>query len=306
MTTLRQISCYFIFVLLLTACRQQSLSSSELSLDVSVDGMLVGPAQISVSVRDKNGAPVENPGALALRGDMDHAGMAPVFAEASEATDGVFTLPFEWTMAGAWILEAKLTLDSGEGLLQSFRYEIHAPAGDQEMSNMNHDEGHSGGEQRALAGSGHGTAMGEASAVYMQIDNGGDSALVIAAAKSSAAHLVEFHRSVIDKDIARMEKVETLVIPAGGRLELRPGGLHIMLRQLKTDLKPGSSIGLQLELASGEMIQLSIPILDMPMAGDQASTVLGDLVFSKLWARPASGGGVLDHAMATDMSASSK
>ncbi len=306
MTTLRQISCLFTFVLLLTACRQQSLSSSELSLDVSVDGLLVGPAQISVSVRDKNGAPVENPGALALRGDMDHAGMAPVFAEASEATDGVFTLPFEWTMAGAWILEAKLTLDSGEGLKQSFRYEIHAPAGDQEMSNMNHDERHSGGEQRALAGSGHGAAMGEASAVYMQIENGGDSALVIAAAKSSAADLVEFHRSVIDKDIARMEKVETLVIPAGGRLELRPGGLHIMLRQLKTDLKPGSSIGLHLELASGEMIQLSIPILDMLMAEDQASTVLGDLIFSKLWARPASGGGVHDHVMATDMSASSK
>lgn len=289
MTTLRQISCLFAFVLLLTACRQQSPSSSELSLDVSVDGLLVGPSQISVSVRDKNGAPVEKPGALALRGDMDHAGMAPVFAEAKEAINGVFTLPFEWTMAGAWILEAKLTLDSGEGLTESFRYEILSQAGDHEMPNMDHSN-----------------AMGEASAVYMQIENNGAAALVIAAAKSSAAHLVEFHRSVVENDIARMEKIETLVIPAGGRLELRPGDLHIMLRQLKTDLKTGSSIGLHLELASGEIIQLSIPILDMLMAEDRDSTVVGDLIFSKLWARPASAGGAHDHAMTPNEPASSK
>ena len=273
-TTLRQISCVLTFALLLTACRQQSPSSSDISLDVSVNGLLVGQSQIIVSVRDKNGNSIENPGAIELRGDMDHAGMAPVFAESSEAINGVFTLPFEWTMAGAWILEANLTLGSGERVTESFRYEVLSQAGD----------------HRAMEETSHSNATGESSAVYMQIDNSGASAVAIAAANTAAAHQVEFHRTVVDDDIARMEKVETLVIPAGERLELRPGGLHIMLRQLKTDLKPGSSINLHLELASGEMIQLSIPVLNMLMDEDQASTAVGDLVFSKLWARPANAG----------------
>ncbi len=282
-TFLRQIGCILIVVLLLTACRQQSLSSSDISLDVSVNGLLVGQSQISVSVRDKNGNSIENPGAIELRGDMDHAGMAPAFAESSEAINGVFTLPFEWTMAGTWILEANLTLDSGERVTESFRYEVLSQAGDRESSNMDH----SGGDHRAMEGAVHSNANGESSAVYMQIDNSGASAVAIAAANTAAAHQVEFHRSVIVDDIASMEAVETLVIPAGERLELRPGGLHIMLRQLKTDLKLGSSINLQLELTTGEMIQLSIPILNMLMDEDPGATAVGDLVFSKLWARPA-------------------
>ena len=264
MTTLRQISCLLIFVLLLTACRQQGLSSSDISLDISINGLHVGQSKISVSVRDKNGDSIENPGAIVLRGDMDHAGMAPVFAESSEAINGVFTLPFEWTMAGSWILEANLTLDSGEQVTESYRYEILSPAADHEMPSMDH----AGRESHRMEDAEHSVANGESSAVYMQIENSGASAVVIAAANSAAAHQVEFHRSVLEDDIARMEKVESLVIPAGEMLELRPGGLHIMLRQLKTDLKPGSSIDLHLELASGEMIQLSIPILNMLMDED--------------------------------------
>jgi len=300
--TLRQISCILTFVLLLTACRQQHLSSSDISLDISVNGLLVGQSQISVSIRDKNGNAIENPGTIALRGDMDHAGMAPVFAESSQAIKGVFTLPFEWTMAGTWILEANLTMDSGEQVTESFRYEILSQAGDHEMPTMDHN----GRESQRMDDAERNGTPGESSAVYMQIENSGASAVVIAAANSAAAHQVEFHRSVVDDDIARMEAVESLVIPAGERLELRPGGLHIMLRQLKTDLKPGSSIGLHLELASGEMIQLSIPILNMLMDEDSAPTAVGDLVFSKLWARPASAG-VTDHNdSSSDESASSR
>ncbi len=284
--TLRQILCVLHFVLLLTACRQKQVSSRDIALDVSVNGILVGESNIIVSVRDKDGNSIENPGALALRGDMDHAGMAPVFAEASDATNGVFTLPFEWTMAGTWILEASLTLDSGEVVTDTFRYEILSQAGDQNRSDMDH----SSGDARTMEGAGHSDMGGESSAVYLQIANMGRSAVIISSASSTVAQQVEFHRTVLENEIARMEPVETLIIPAGDTLELRPGGLHIMLRQLRTDLKPGSSLDLHLVLATGEMIQLSIPIMNMLMDEDAAPTTVGDLVFSKLWARPANAG----------------
>ena len=284
--TLRQILCVLHFVLLLTACRQKQVSSRDITLDISVNGILVGESNIIVSVRDKDGNSIENPGALALRGDMEHAGMAPVFAEASDATNGVFTLPFEWTMAGTWILEASLTLDSGEVVTDTFRYEILSQAGDQNSSDMDH----SSGDTRTMEGAGHSDMGGESSAVYLQIANMGRSAVIISSASSTVAQQVEFHRTVLENEIARMEPVESLVIPAGATLELHPGGLHIMLRQLRTDLKPGSSLDLHLVLATGEMIQLSIPIMNMLMDEDAAPTTVGDLVFSKLWARPANAG----------------
>lgn len=283
---LRQIGCVLILFLFLAACRQQRQSSSDYSLSVAVVGKQVGPSQITVSVHDAHGNTLENPGAIALRGDMDHAGMAPVFAESREVIDGAFTVPFQWTMAGAWILEATLTLESGQQVSQRFRYEILPRAGEREMPNTDHSGRESQQEQDAE----HSAASGESSAVYMLIENRGASAVAIAAAETSAAHQVEFHRSVVENDVARMEKVETLVVPAGDSLELRPGGLHIMLRQLKTDLQPGASIGLRLELASGESIPLSIPILNMHMDDDTAPVGAGDLAFSKLWARPASAG----------------
>lgn len=300
--TARQLGFVLIFTLLLAACRQQSQATSAYSLAVSVAGLHTGPSQIIVSVHDENGNAVENPGAIALRGDMDHAGMAPVFAESSKAINGLFTVPFEWTMAGTWILEAKLTTDSGESVTETVQYEILSQAEDHDMSTMNHNDGKSHGMDDA----GNSAMSGESSAVYMQIENSGASAVTIAAANTSVAQQVEFHRSLVVDDIARMEAVETLVIPAGERLELRPGGLHIMLRHLKTDLKSGASISLHLELASGEMIELSIPVMNMLMAEEPAPVAAGDLVFSMLWARPASAGHMGRHDGSSDESARSK
>ena len=283
---LRQILCVLHFVLLLTACRQQRMSSSDITLDVAVNGMLVGESHIIVSVRDKDGNSFKSPGALTLRGDMEHAGMAPVFSESSEAIKGVFTLPFAWTMAGTWILEASLILDSGEIVTDTFRYEILSQAGDQNRSDVDHSRG----DARAMEGAGHSDIGGESSAVYLQIANKGRSAVTISGASTTVAQQVEFHRTVVENEIARMEPLESLVIPAGETLELRPGSLHIMLRQLRMDLKLGSSLDLHLVLATGEMIKLSIPILNMLMDEDVAPTTAGDLLFSKLWARPANAG----------------
>lgn len=288
MATLRQILCALALLMLLAACRRQSRSSSDLRLEVSVKSLLVGETQVIARLRDQNGQAVDKPGRLSLRGDMDHAGMAPVFAEASAAVNGVFTLPFEWTMAGSWILEAQLNMPSGDGLTETFRYEILSSAAAEE------EEDKPKMEHSAM----HDSAMGESSAVYMQIENRGATDIIIAAASASAAHAVEFHRSLVAGDIARMDPVESLVIPAGGKLELRPGGLHMMLLQVTSDLTSGASIALDLDLASGGTLQLSVPVMNMAMPEDHAPIVLGDLVFSQLWARTASAGAPDNHAAA--------
>ena len=48
-------------------------------------------------------------------GDMTHAGMVPVIAEATETEAGLYTASdFEFTMAGDWIITAEIDLPNGE------------------------------------------------------------------------------------------------------------------------------------------------------------------------------------------------
>jgi YtkA-like protein len=72
----------------------------------------VGPAALSVVLRDRAGAPVKN-AAVRLEGQMTHAGMTPVLATATERAPGVYDLSFAFTMAGDWALLVTATLPDG-------------------------------------------------------------------------------------------------------------------------------------------------------------------------------------------------
>jgi hypothetical protein len=47
---------------------------------------------------------------------MSHAGMAPVFAQATEAEPGHYEAPIEFTMGGDWFILVKATLPDGRQL----------------------------------------------------------------------------------------------------------------------------------------------------------------------------------------------
>ena len=67
------------------------------------------------------------------------------------------------------------------------------------------------------------------------------------AVTTAAAATAQLHESVEKDGVATMQPVETLEIPAGGSVELKPGGYHIMLMGLKAPLKKGDMIMLELK-----------------------------------------------------------
>ena len=259
-----------VIVLALAGCRQQPFSSADLRLELSASDKRVGETTLLLRVSDRDGKPVSEPGALSLRGDMNHAGMTPVLAEAERAVDGVFNVPFEWTMGGGWIVEARLTLPNGDVAVETFEFEILSQAAEADMN--------------------HSAMPGESSAVYLRIRNGGDSDVTIVSASTAAAAEVAFHRTVVAGEMARMEAIDNLRIAAGETLELAPGGRHIMLSGLAADLAPESALTLRLESESGEVYELEIPVLNMLMSELDDAVEMGDLVFSQRWARPAQAG----------------
>ncbi len=278
--------CLLLLSMILVACRQQQPSADDIQLSMSVSDMLVGETTLLVKVTDSDGNILSNPGALKVRGDMDHAGMIPVLAEADSAINGVFSLPFEWTMGGGWIIEASLTRPDGAVASETFHYEILTEADETGMAEMDH----SGMERDQSAG-----MRGETSAVYMRVSNRGESDISIISASSAAADQIEFHETRVIDDMARMEALDGLLIPAGETIELAPGGAHIMLMGLRDDLAPDSQMPLRLHCDKGEVYELDISVMNMRMADLDDEIQIGDLVFSNRWARPASAG-AMNHA----------
>jgi hypothetical protein len=71
----------------------------------------VGPATLTVRLRDAGGAVTG--AAVRLEAHMSHPGMAPVMADATERTPGVYGISFHFTMQGDWVLLVSAVLPNG-------------------------------------------------------------------------------------------------------------------------------------------------------------------------------------------------
>jgi len=106
---------------LLQGCRRQTAAAGDLRLEhvVSPQPPRVGPTSIGLLLRDTAGQPVSN-ARIKLEANMSHAGMAPVFATATEAAPGNYAATLELSMAGDWIVVAHVSLADGRKLDQQF------------------------------------------------------------------------------------------------------------------------------------------------------------------------------------------
>jgi hypothetical protein len=97
------------------------------------------------------------------------------------------------------------------------------------------------------------------SAIFMQLNNAGSSAAIVSAS-SPAADVVELHTHIKDNGVMRMRRIPQIDLPQGQTVELRPGGLHVMLIGLRRDLNVGDDVALSLEFSDGSRRELSAPI----------------------------------------------
>lgn len=92
------------------------------------------------------------------------------------------------------------------------------------------------------APAGHGQAQAANGAVYMTIANRGAEADAVVSAASDAAGLVELHEVKNEGGVMAMRPLPRLPLPAGGTLELKPGGYHVMLLGLTRPLHAGDTV----------------------------------------------------------------
>ncbi len=74
---------------------------------------------------------------------------------------------------------------------------------------------------------------------YVTIENRGGEPDRLLSAESEVSGGAEVHETVMAGGVARMSPTGPLAVSAKGRLELKPGGHHLMLTDLKRPLKEG-------------------------------------------------------------------
>jgi copper(I)-binding protein len=106
------------------------------------------------------------------------------------------------------------------------------------------------------------------SAAYMMLTNFTDQDVALIGASSDAATAVEIHLSSMGADgTMKMEQQESVAIPAGKALELKPGSYHVMLIGLKQDLKVGDEITLTLHFKTHADVTLTVSVKDAANMG---------------------------------------
>lgn len=90
-------------------------------------------------------------------------------------------------------------------------------------------------------------------------------------ASSPDADAVAIHRSEIDlQGRAVMSEVTSLPVPARSEVTFEPGGLHVMLTGLHTELQAGDTVSLRLEFAEAGSRTVELDVVD------GATMALGD------------------------------
>lgn len=111
----------------------------------------------------------------------------------------------------------------------------------------------------------------KATGAFMQLTSASDLRLI--EARSPVAGIVEIHEMVMADNTMKMRAVPGLDLPAGKTVELKPGGYHVMLIDLKGQLKQGDTVPISLVVQAKdgkrETVEVKAPVraLNTPAAG---------------------------------------
>jgi len=72
--------------------------------------------------------------------------------------------------------------------------------------------------------------------------------------------MVEIHNMQMNGDVMEMNAVDAVDVPAHKMVELKPGGLHVMLMQVKQPIKNGDRVPMTLtfEGADKKLIRMKV------------------------------------------------
>jgi len=108
-----------------------------------------------------------------------------------------------------------------------------------------------------------------ATGAFFVLKNGDDKDHKVVKAESTAAKVTELHNHISEGGMMKMRPVKEIDIKAKGEAVLKPGSLHVMLIDLKQQLKEGDNVTLKLTFEDNSSKEITAPVrkiqAEMPM-----------------------------------------
>lgn len=99
-------------------------------------------------------------------------------------------------------------------------------------------------------------------AVYFTLRNPGDKPDRLVGVQTPRAEKAELHTHVHKGEVMRMERIDTVDVPAGGEVSFKPGGNHVMLFKLSEPLVAGEQFPLTLIFENAGEVTVEVSIQD--------------------------------------------
>lgn len=97
-------------------------------------------------------------------------------------------------------------------------------------------------------------------AVYVTFVNDGAKSDKLLKVSSPIAQSAMIHANIKEGDVMKMRGMDGIEIPAGSTVELKPGGMHIMLEGIDHPLKDGEMFPLTLTLANEGDVKVDVMV----------------------------------------------
>jgi copper(I)-binding protein len=97
--------------------------------------------------------------------------------------------------------------------------------------------------------------------VYGRLADDGGAAVELVSASTPVADHVEFHEDNMTGGVMTMRPLDGIKVEPGQVVTLQPGGMHMMLVDLKRPLTAGQSFPLILKLADGGSVTVAVSVL---------------------------------------------
>ena len=109
----------------------------------------------------------------------------------------------------------------------------------------------------------------ENSAAYFNIMNHSHKDIQLMGASSDVAKITEIHEHTMSNGTMKMQKVQSITIPAHSSIVFEPGGYHIMLIGVKQPIQTGDKASITLMFDNGKTKVVEVKATDHHKANHQ-------------------------------------
>jgi copper(I)-binding protein len=95
---------------------------------------------------------------------------------------------------------------------------------------------------------------------FMKIENKSGPADQLLSASSPVASEVQLHEMAMEGNVMKMRQIKDIAVPAGGAVELKPGGLHLMFMNIKAPFSAGETVPVKLKFAKAGEVEVKMPV----------------------------------------------